>query len=115
MYIPTGMAFTELTVVHYFGFVGTSWNDMHVHVLASREYIQQGENLFLVCLTRLTNARFSWLLEGDPLKAANASVLQVLNSSEASLGNYTCVASAEDGLTVASASVIVRTFGKLTT
>ena len=83
-------------------------------MIASREYIQQGEDLFLVCLTRFANARFSWLLEGVPQKEANASVLHVVNSSETSLGKYTCRASMENGLPVASASMIVKRFGKLT-
>lgn len=100
-----------IIVLHYLDLIGTNWSD--IHVLASRAYIQQGENLFLVCLARLSNITFSWFHEGKPLNSSKG-VLHISNSSEATLGNYTCRATAEDASAVTSASVVVRRFGKLT-
>lgn len=81
-------------------------------MVASREYIQQGENFFLVCLTRLANIRFSWLHKGELQN--NTGVLRVMNASDGDLGIYTCiVATSEDDSAVASASIVVRRFGTL--
>lgn len=98
-----------IIVLHYLGRIGTNWSD--IRVLASREYIQQGEKLFLVCLTRLTSITFTWFHKGKTLNSSKG-VLQISNSSEATLGNYTCRATAEDASAVTSASIVVRRFGK---
>lgn len=100
-------------VILYFRLIGRSWSD--IHVVASREYIQHGENLFLVCLTRVANTRFTWFKEGKLLTVpvAGLGVFQKRNTSDSDLGNYTCRATTDNASAVASASIIVRRFGKL--
>lgn len=106
--------YTPNLVILYFRLIGRSWSD--IHVVASREYIQQGENLFLVCLTRVANIRFTWFKEGKLLTipVAGPGVLQVSNTSDSDLGNYTCRATTDNASAVGFASIIVRRFGKFT-
>lgn len=96
-------------MVIFFYLVGTDSSD--IQVVASREYIQQGENFFLVCLTRLANIRFSWLHKGELQN--NTGVLQVMNASDDDLGIYTCIVATSEDEAVASASIVVRRFGTL--
>ena len=99
-------------VILCFRLIGRSWSD--IHVVASREYIQQGENLFLVCLIRVANIRFTWFKEGKLLTVpvTGPGVLQVPNTSDSDLGNYTCRATTDNASPVAFASIIVKRFGK---